>query len=330
MNKMTIADIAEALGISKTTVSRAISGKGRISAGTTERVLQYIHEHNYTPSAVARGLAEQKTYNIAVVCPKEYEIFRLPYYHSCLYGISEITGSKNYDILISMADDKDFRNLKRAVDNRKIDGVILTRSLMDDRAAQYLKETGMPFVVIGRSNDPEVVQIDNDHVEACRELTSILIGKGCRKLALIGDEYTHTVAYTRLQGFRKAFQSAGIQADESLIYLNADSEQRISDILDELMNRRADGIVCMDEKIAAAALVLCRAKHIMIPGDIKLASFYNSQFLSRSDPAVTALDLDDTRLGAVAAATRLEMIEGKSPGSRFLKNYQIILRESTA
>ena len=79
-DKMTIDDIAEALGVSKTTVSRAISGKGRISAATTARIRDYIEQHNYKPNVVARGLAQQRTYNIGVVCPMDYEIFDLPFF----------------------------------------------------------------------------------------------------------------------------------------------------------------------------------------------------------------------------------------------------------
>ena len=84
--KITIDDIAEALGMSKSTVSRAISGKGRISPATTERVRQYIEKYNYKPNAVAQGLAQSKTYNIGVVCPIDYEIFDLRYFDRCLQG----------------------------------------------------------------------------------------------------------------------------------------------------------------------------------------------------------------------------------------------------
>ena len=65
-DNLTIDDIAEALGVSKTTVSRAISGKGRISQATTERILTYINDHNYKPNVYAQGLAMQKTSNIGV------------------------------------------------------------------------------------------------------------------------------------------------------------------------------------------------------------------------------------------------------------------------
>lgn len=69
--KLTISDVAEALGVSKTTVSRAISGKGRIGAETKERVLAFIQEHNYKPNVLAKGLAKLKTYNIGIMLPED-------------------------------------------------------------------------------------------------------------------------------------------------------------------------------------------------------------------------------------------------------------------
>ena len=71
---ITIADVAEALGVSKTTVSRAISGKGRIGEATRERVLAYIEEHDYQPNVIAKGLAQSKTFNICVIMPEHYSM----------------------------------------------------------------------------------------------------------------------------------------------------------------------------------------------------------------------------------------------------------------
>lgn len=78
--KMTIDDIARELQVSKTTVSRAISGKGRISKSTRERVIRYIQEMNYKPNAIAKGLAQQKTYNIGFVMPNDYSLVDLPFF----------------------------------------------------------------------------------------------------------------------------------------------------------------------------------------------------------------------------------------------------------
>ena len=88
---ITIADVAEALGVSKTTVSRAISGKGRIGRETRERVLAYIEEHDYKPNVIAKGLAQSKTYNICVVMPGEYDVVDLTFFQECLFGIQELS-----------------------------------------------------------------------------------------------------------------------------------------------------------------------------------------------------------------------------------------------
>ena len=104
---ITIADVAEALGVSKTTVSRAISGKGRIGQETRDRVLKYIEEHDYKPNVIAKGLAQSKTYNLCVVMPGEYDVVDLTFFQECLFGIQEIAGIMEYDILLSICKNND-------------------------------------------------------------------------------------------------------------------------------------------------------------------------------------------------------------------------------
>ena len=104
---LTISDIANELGVSKTTVSRAISGKGRIGDETRKKVLDYIKEHDYRPNVIAKGLAKSKTYNICLVIPGDYNIVELPFFQNCMLCISKIASSMDYDVLISMVTDKD-------------------------------------------------------------------------------------------------------------------------------------------------------------------------------------------------------------------------------
>ena len=328
--KMKIDDIARELGVSKTTVSRAISGKGRISEETRKRVQSYIQEQHFAPNAMARSLAHKKTYNLAVVFPTDYEFFDLPYFSKCMHGISDVAGTKGYDILMCMIEGSDLTDLKRIVENSKADGYILTRTLFQDPVADYLKVSGQSFVVMGSSPDQELVQVDNDHFGACRELTSILLGKGLKHLALLGREGGQVVDATRRKGFEAALREAGIRPEPSLMVLDDGIERKIPQVLDNLLAKGADAIVCMNEKLASAVLLECRVKNIPVPGRIRLASFYNSSFLANSTPAVTAIDIDDRLLGAAAARTLLAMIEGEVPGNQLLRNYQVILRESTA
>jgi len=162
--KMTISDVAEALNISKTTVSRAISGKGRIGAETRRRVLEYIEEHNYKPSVIAKGLAQSKSYNIGWVMPSDYSVVDLPFFQKCLMGLLEMAAPVDYDVLVCTVSPDDMSQLERIVENHKVDGVVLGRTLVNDAPAEYLKEKKIPFVVVGSMDDDNVVQVDHDHV----------------------------------------------------------------------------------------------------------------------------------------------------------------------
>ena len=169
--KITIDDVAKALGISKTTVSRAISGKGRVGSQTRDKVMEFIEKHNYRPNVSAKALASQRTYNIGVVWPDDYNAVDLPFFQRCMIGMTEATSSVGVDILVSLIAGDDISGLKRLVENRKVDGIILTRTLVEDQPAAYLKGCGLPFVVVGKSNDPEIISVENDNFGACRELT---------------------------------------------------------------------------------------------------------------------------------------------------------------
>ena len=142
---ITISDVAEALNVSKTTVSRAISGKGRIGTETRERVLAYIKEHDYKPNVIAKGLAQSKTFNLCVVIPGDYAVVDLPFFQEAIVGVQEIAGKHEYDILLCICNGNDIVSLKRIIMNRKVDGVILLRTLVEDERISFLKEKGIPF-----------------------------------------------------------------------------------------------------------------------------------------------------------------------------------------
>ncbi len=327
--KITIDDVAKALGISKTTVSRAISGKGRVGSDTRDKVMEFIEKHNYRPNLSAKALAAQRTYNIGVVWPDDYNAVDLPFFQRCMIGMTEVTSAVGVDILISLITGDDISGLKRLVDNRKVDGIILTRTLVDDLPAAYLKRCGLPFVVVGKSNDPEIISVDNENFGACKELTSILIAKGLKRIALIGGSTNHIITQTRYDGYRAAFEEAGLSINQPLIYLDVENNQRIAGILHELMRKNVDGVICMDDSIAGEVMARCRLEHIKIPEQLRVASFYNSSLLEGAVPSVTSLNFDDRNLGAVAAKTLLSMIEGQEVESQKLKNYEVVLKDST-
>ena len=326
---ITIADVAEALGVSKTTVSRAISGKGRIGNATKERVIRYIEEHDYKPNVIAKSLAQSKTYNIGVVMPGDYELIDLPFFQNCLMGIQQIASSQDYDILLTMCTNMDISQLERVVRNRKVDGVILMRTFLEDKPTELLLDRKIPFVVVGTSNYEKVIQIDNDHRAACREMTSILLMKRLKKIALLGGNESHVVTQNRLGGFLEAFEEMGEMTDRSLIYLNADNQVLVDKAVDEILEKNVECIVCMDDSICTHVMNKLKREHIKVPEHVKVASFYNSSVLENNIPSITSLSFDAKELGMVSCSVLMDVIQDKTVIQKTLKGYEVILKEST-
>ena len=326
---ITIADVAEALGVSKTTVSRAISGKGRIGKETMDRVLQYIEEHDYKPNVIAKGLAQSKTYNLCVVMPGDYDVVDLTFFQECLFGIQEIAGIMEYDILLSICKTNDISSLERIISNRKVDGVILMRTFVEDAQIEYLQSKNVPFVTIGSSNYKGVIQVDHNHKSACKELTSIILMKGMKKIALVGGDENHVVTQSRLRGFREAYEKMGETIDPSMLFLNLDNNVMIDKIVEEILERKTECILCMDDAVCSRVLKKLREKHISVPKDIRVASFYNSSVLENNVPSITSLSFDAKELGMVACKTVLDVIDGQEVSARTLLPYEVVLKEST-
>lgn len=328
-NGITISDVAEALNMSKTTVSRAISGKGRISEATREKVINYIKENNYIPNPMAKGLAQSKTYNICWATPGDAFGMELPFFRNCMQGIFNITSRENYDILICMIYENDISQLKRIVSNRKVDGVILGRTLSGDKGIEFLKKSEIPFVVIGSTDSDDVVQIDNDHVRACRELTSTLIMKGIKKISLVGSGSNHIVNVLRYNGFTEAFKEHKIPIPADMVFMDNRNTADVEKTVERAVKSGADCILCMDDWICSTALFKLIRDEIAIPEEIKIASFYNSPLLEEHPTGITSLQYNPVELGSVAGDTLFKIIKGIPVENKIILGYDILLKAST-
>lgn len=328
-SKITIADVAAALGISKTTVSRAISGKGRIGEDTRNRVISFIEEHGYKPNPLAKGLAQQKTYNIGWVMPGDSSFNDLPFFQSCLRGVCAEAAKNDYDVLLSFVYDNDSSSLKRMVTGNKVDGVILGRTLVDDENVKYLKESKMPFIVIGSTDIPDVMQIDNDHVNACCELTLALIANEISSFVLIGGSDKHVVNNSRREGFEAGIKESIYPVESSKIYMNSDNEEAISKIVDDVISHQTQCIVCMDDKICNLVNNKLRNDKIAVPETVKVASFYDSELLKNAQPSITAIHYSPRQLGISACKTLIDSLNGEEVSMKTLMDYEIIMKQSS-
>lgn len=326
--KITIDDVAKALNVSKTTVSRAISGKGRVGAATRERILSYIEEHNYVPSAMAKGLAQSTTYNIGITMPEDFALVDLPFFQKCLTGVCEKASENDMDVLISTVGISDVSRLEKLVKNRKVDGVILTRTLTDDPAEEFLSHSGLKFVTIGTGKKNKVVRVDNDHEAACEELTGNLIKQGTKKFALMCGNSLHVVTKNRMKGFLNAVEAAAIPAKDAVIFEDV-LDKDIDAIVEKIVGSDTECILCMDDAICIKVIDSLKKRGLKVPKDIKVASFYNSTVLERNTPSVTSLSFDATELGRVACETLIKLIKEEIVPAKTLLTYEVLMKEST-
>jgi len=307
-HNLILDDMATELGLSKSTVSRAISGKGRVSDETRRRVTECAERHGFAPNSIASSLARSQTNNIGVVIPTEAFYNEIPFFHECLMGVCEAPARRNYDVLITTVAEDDISALKRIVSKRKVDGILLTRSLVADYPADYLKTARVPFVTVGSSSDPNLVQVDTDTVAACRTLTGQVLERGGVRLALILGPLEYIVNRNRLDGFTEALLQAGRTLSDVTVIAGVSGGRNVKDACRRAAESGADYILCGDDYICAKT-----AEQLRDGGrsDIRVSSFYNSDFLRNLNIVDSVVSVDVRAYGIASGSILIDLIENK-------------------
>lgn len=347
--KQTIEQVAAALGVSKTTVSRALSGKGRIGEATRARVFEYMGRTPEPPQKPqpeqqkpqekrepqpARPAQPASTNNLALIIPKRFVEYDLPFLRKCMNGASTMAAQRGYDLLLcysasTSSADASSSQLRRQLDSHKIDGALLSYAMADDPYIDLLRQYKIPFVLIGRNADETIPQVDNDQVAAAAEMTRLLLQLGARRIALLVGSGVYMVNMDRMRGYLRGLADFGVPVDQRLIRIGIENNDQLSDALEAALEQRADCLLCGDEETAGEVMQELRSRHINVPRDIRVASLYDSLSLTRMTPTVTAVQYDAERIGAIACRMLLDILAGKEVTMRIVEGYQVILREST-
>lgn len=325
-NKLKLEEVARELGVSKTTVSRALSGKGRVSPETTARVRDYV-------SRSGRGAgsqpARQATSNLALVIPSHFVRLDLPFLRKCMGGICRMAAQRGYDVLLCYADERSTEQLQRQLAARKVDGVILSRTMVVDPCLELVRQHGVPYAAIGRLADERALQVDNDQVGAARALTRHLLQTGVRRIAYLSGRINYTVNVDRLLGFHQALKEYGVPPAPELVFSDVETPEKRLDALAAVLERRPECILCGDDSLAFDLLKDLRRRGVCVPGDIRLASLYDSEILLDTTPTVTAVQFDAEALGTAACRLLLDAMSGREVVPRQVQGFQVVLREST-
>lgn len=329
-HKLTVGTIAQELGISKTTVSRALSGKGRISSETRARVAEYVRMAGYEAVSTSNKLERRPTHNLSLVIPPHFVQLDLPFLRKCMGGVCRMAAQREYDVLLCYASkDSGTSQLERQLAANKVDGVILSRTLLNDPCLELVRGYGVPYVALGWLEDPNALQMDNDHVGAAQELTRILLQMGLQRIVYLGNRAEYTVNMDRMKGFRMAMAEYGLEVGPDMIFSELDSEEKRVDALEAALEQHPECLLCGDDSLAFSVLKDLRQRGISVPGQLRLASLYDSELLTETVPTITAVQFDAPALGAAACRILLDSMVGRDVVPRQTLGYQVVLREST-
>lgn len=218
---MNLKELSEHLGLSPTTVSRALNGYPEVSESTRQRVQDAAKKHHYSPNTRAKRLATGRAMTIGHLLPmsNEHEVVN-PVFSDFIAGASKRYAESGYDLLLSVVRDEDETQAYRDIATRSaVDGVVVHAPKVDDPRIAMLQELGLPFVVHGRSSavSQDYSWIDVNNRRAFARATSFLLDLGHRSIALINGLSTMDFAMRRQKGFEDAMSERGVAIDPDLI-----------------------------------------------------------------------------------------------------------------
>ncbi|GAA0314561.1 maltose operon transcriptional repressor MalR [Bacillus carboniphilus] len=333
---VTIKDVAKLAGVSPSTVSRVIADSSRISEKTKIKVREAMQQLGYHPNMIARSLASQSTQTIGLVAPSSTDlVFQNPFFPTVLRGISEGAHTKQYSIHMTTGktEKEIYDDVVKMVQGRRVDGVILLYSKVEDRVLSYLRERNFPFVVIGKpfKHVEEITHIDNDNFRAAKDVTEHLLRLGHERVAFVGGNLNFVVTVDRVLGYEKALRNAGISLRNEYViheeFLREGGQEAVNALLS--LEDPPTALVVSDDLMALGVLNSLNELGIQVPKDISVVSFNNVMLAEMSRPPLTSVDINIFDLGFEAARNLMQMIENpKEPVKRVIIPYNLVKRSS--
>ncbi len=322
---VTMDDIAQELGLSKSTVSRALADSSRISVETKEKVRNCAKKHGFKPNLVAKALACKKTLNIAAVMPLEATALQMMFFHECLSGIVSRAAKDGYSVLVCMTDKDDKKILEGVLSDGNVDAAVVTQLRRDDSSVSLLKKFKIPFVVIGSGAGSDVVHVDSRMAENCAEFTKICVEGLPReaKVLFVCGSLDVEANNNRLSGFLLGMESLSFSKLSYAVCTD------LSDIMDEAYIKSWNLILCSDDVVCMQVLNILGAHNISVGKDIKIASFHDSVLLESFSVGISALKVDAFRLGSVSVELALKIIDGKAFETENYVDCSFQMRQST-
>lgn len=328
----TLAEVAAAAGVSRSTASRALNDSPRISEETKKRVRAAAKEVNFVPNARGRALAVGRTEIIAVLVTEPLsELFSDPTYSEFLSGITEELSESSYLPVILQASSTHERNRAREhFERRSFDAVIDVSPYKGSELLEVLCELGVPTVLCGQLEGHPYRDVFStvysDDEEGGRFAALAMKERGRKDIVAVLGPQDNPAVVDRLRGYRAVLGED--LPDANVIYTgwnNGDGYQAMHQILAREI--AFDGVLCGSDRIAAGVITALNEAGLSVPADVSVVGFDDHEIATRSVPALTTVRQPLREEGHMAANIALDMIKGAEPTTSVM-HMQLIQRDS--
>jgi DNA-binding LacI/PurR family transcriptional regulator len=330
---VTIKDIARMLGISKSTVSRAISGQGEINPETKRKILDLAHQLDYQPNVVAVSLKQQRTNTLGVIIPETVNRF----FAKAVGGIQHVANLAGFNVMICQSDESyvlEKKNVQTLLASR-VDGLLVSVSRETDHYDHFTAaiQKGIPLVFFDRIvEELETSMVYSDNYEITKEATLHLIEQGCHRIAFMAGPLHLYNSRNRFRGYEDALRQAGIPLRESLVIRSDYKLTKTEEHTRYLMNLKEppDAIFAINDYTALEVMHALKKWGVRIPTDVAVLGFNNENICHLVEPALSSIDHPAADMGAVATEVLLSQIknETNAPVKRLVKS-RLVVRAST-
>jgi LacI family transcriptional regulator len=320
---VTLKDIAKALGLSTSTVSRALRGGYEISEETKKLVSDYAEKIDYKPNPIALSLKEKRSYSIGVVVCEVANNF----FSQAINGIEAVAYDKGYHVIISQSHDSYEREVVnvRHLANRSVDGLIVSMSAetTDFSHLQHLHAGGLPIVFFDRIIDEiQTHKVTSNNFKGSFEATELLIQQGKTRIAHLANAPHLSITKDRLKGYQAALERYNIPFNPEYVQfchhggrIYEEVDQAVKKFL--VMPEKPDAIFVASDRLSLGCLTALKKYDPDAARHLSIAGFSNSDVVDLLQPSISYLRQPAYQMGQVATELLIQLIESKKPVTEF-------------
>lgn len=310
-HQVTIIDIAKELNLSKSTVSRALTGHPSVNAATRRTVLELAEKLDYQRNMLAISLITKKTNTIGIIVPE----FHSSYFPNAIMGAQQVASNAGYNTVICQSNESyetEVANTKVMLANQ-VDGILvsITKETRNFDHLKIFQRKGIPIVFFNRiCDDMDVPKVIVDDYEGAYKAVSHLIERGRKRIAHLAGPASLKISERRLSGYKAALKKNNIEYDDDLVIAYDLNVDKVKIYVNHLLSLESppDAIFAINDPSAIEAIQVIKKRGLRVPEDISVVGFSNDFASALIEPSLTTVSQPVKEIGQTAAQLLIEQI----------------------